>query len=178
MRLGRRSAVALALAGGLAATGCTEPAPELAPASVFEGVEGYVFPSLPPTFQREVQEAYRANPALAERVSEVQVRNVQDPGGEGVAVVMVLAVNPADAGDPGFEQGVVRGFSAKVGTPLRGISIAGRGVFEGAPIGALGGTHVVLWREANLFVIVWGARPEADRAVAEAIIRRDRSANA
>jgi hypothetical protein len=176
MGLGRRTVVILALAGSLAAAGCTEVVPELDPASVFEGVDGYAFPSLPPTFQREVQNAYEANPALAERVSEVQVRNVQDPGGQGVAVAMVLAVEPDDAADPGFEQGVVRGFSAETGSPLQRITIAGRTVYEGAPIGALGGTHVVLWREANLFVIVWGARPEADRAVAEAIIRRERSA--
>ncbi|MGH2723846.1 MAG: hypothetical protein ACRDI0_06205 [Actinomycetota bacterium] len=162
----------LAVVGGTSTAGCVDRAPVLDPASVFEGVEDYGFNRLPPTFERDVQHAYLANPDLADHVTDVEIRTVVDPGGEAVALAMVLAVDPDVVGGPGFDRQVAEGFSAEAGSPMQEIRVGGQRVFEGTPIGVLGGTHALIWREANLVVVLLGERPRDDRAAAEAMIGR------
>lgn len=166
------------LAVVVSAASCVEQVPELDPASVFEGVEGYEFAPLPPTIAETVRDEYRVNPALADRVRQVELRTAQDQGGRGLGVVMVLAVDPDLVGDPDFDREVAQGFSAEADSPMQEIRVAGHRVFEGTPVGALGGRHVLIWREANLVVVLLGDRPRDDLAVAEAMIGREPRAEA
>jgi hypothetical protein len=120
-----------------------------------------------PVLQRAAEQRFRSDPTIGEDVTGIAMRRMQDERGQEVAILQVLALEPAAAVniDP---QDMARGV-AEAGTgEVRGDTIEGQPVSIVATQRAL---TFVLWPYENLFVIVTSGDEGVGRRIASEMIR-------
>ena len=155
-------AVSLVVRGG-------RPSVERVDASALLGrVEGYTLQPLAAEAAAEVENRYRSDPALGEHVEEVVARSAVAADGAQQGSVLVVAIDPEAAAEPGQEEGLARGLADAAGSPANQSEIAGEGVVE---VDAQSqGVFYVAWQHQNLFLTVIAADASAARALAEALV--------
>ena len=142
-------------------------------AALLGRVEGYTLQPLAADAAAEVEDRYRSDPALGEHVEEVLSRNAVGADGDRSASVLVVALDPAAASQPGQEEGLARGLADASGSPAIEADIAGEGVVE--VDAEAQGVFYVAWQHQNLFLTVIASDDAAARGLAEAVIAASRA---
>jgi hypothetical protein len=120
-----------------------------------------------PAIQRADQERFRSDPAIGENVTDVAVRRISNERGYVVAVLQVLALDPAAAADldpQEFARGVAEAAAGEIteetleGQPVVVVMTAERALL------------FVLWPHENLFMVLTSRSESGGRRIASEMI--------
>jgi hypothetical protein len=145
-----------------------EPARRLDPQSVFAAVEGFSFQEPTPEQEARAEALYREDPTIREVLLDVVVRTAADPNGSAVGTVVVVALDPAAAAEPGQEEGLAAGLAEAAGTEPQSVQVGDREVIEVTD--PVRGITFLAWQRENLFVTVATEDVDVGRALTEAIL--------
>jgi hypothetical protein len=127
-----------------------------------------------PALESQTEDRLRSDPDLGDHLQDVSVREIVRPGVGVVGVVTVAALDPVVAGQPGQEEGFVRGVRGRAGVEPRAVTVEGESVSEFVvpPTATIRRLFIMAWQHENLFVSVSSADEATTRAVAVSVIRR------
>jgi hypothetical protein len=161
------------LAGALLLRPGGSPVERVDAAAILERVEGFTLEALAPEAAAEIEDRYRSDPALGEHVEQVLSRSAVGDDGVSQGNVLIVALDPEAASEPGQEEGLGRGLADASGSPAIQSEIAGEGVVE---VDAQSqGAFYVAWQHQNLFLTVIAADAAGARALAAALIAASRA---
>lgn len=145
---------------------------ELDPSDALVAPEGYRFREAP-ALEAQTEQQLRADPDIGDKLQAVVVRDVVMTDNSLVGSVTVVALDPIVAGQPGQEDGFVRGLETRAGDEAEPLMLEGVGVFrlEVPPSETTRRVHILAWQQENLFVSLSAVDLETAQVIATKIIQ-------
>ena len=146
---------------------------ELEPGQVLAEPAGIRFRPAP-GLQSQTEDQLRADPDVGDALQSVVVRDVVSNDGTLIGLVSVVAMEPFVAGQPGQEEGFVRGLQARSGAEAASVTIEGQRLSQivAPPSETTRRVYVLGWQYENLFISVSAADGATARSVATSLIRQ------
>jgi len=127
---------------------------------------GYTYEPLPANIEQQLALTFGSNPAAAGAMKGYAATAV-NKGSTGVALIIVIELDPSLARQSGAEAGFWAGAAANAGGQLSEATIAGKKVH----IIEAQSSNVVGWMDSALAVMVIGSDANQTNSVAEALIK-------
>lgn len=162
--------VVLLLAGFFVASGGRVTA-ELEPADVLVAPPGLrLRPSA--TLESQTEAQLRADPELRDALQGVAVREIEKAGAGVLGALTIMAIDPVRAGQPGQEDGYIRGLQGRAGVEPSPLTLEGESIFEFVvpPTETVRRLYILAWQHENLFISVTTSDQETAYAVASSVI--------
>ena len=144
-------------------------APTVAPfttaSDAFLPIDGYKYVKVADEVENEARKGFESEPEGAKAIDSFAVRSMTKDG-EGVAVVMTIAIKPEQAAVPGFKGDFVKGFAESTGK-LEPATLGDEDAHFATNIGGLKG---FLWTKGTLVLIVMGQDRTQIEAAATALV--------
>lgn len=121
-------------------------------ASVFKPVGGYEFVELPEAVLQDMESELTSDPEFNDVIEDIQARSVTKDG-EGVGIVMAMALDEKYAALPGVEDGIIDEFAESAASTKK-VTTAGEEVTVATDED---GTTFVVWVNGSLVVMVIGS---------------------
>ena len=146
---------------------------ELEPGQVLAAPEGIRFRPAP-LLQSQTEDRLRSDPDVGDAFQGVVVREMVSSEDTLVGVLSVMAMDPVVAGQPGQDEGFVRGLKRQGGAQSVPVTIEGQRAFQIVvpPSETTRRVHILGWQHENLFISVAATDAVTARAVATSLIRQ------